>query len=832
MFLHGATKRLAFALLLVLQSAQAEDPGPAVEDETSFGALIEASENLKAGEVEDGFLNLFWHEAEGKLYLQLKTLDSPFLYVSWLARGVGSNDLGLDRGQLGNTRVVRFRRSGPRVLLFQENLDFRALSDDAAERSAVGESFAFSVIGGFDVVAEDPGQGLLVDATAFFLRDAHGVGARLAERGEGEYRASAELSSLYLPRTRSFPDNTEIEAVVTLTGKPTGEYLPTVAPDPTHLSVHLHHSLVRLPDAGYTPVPYEPRSGYMDPGYIGYFRDYGSAINSPLERAWLIRHRLEKQDPEAAISDPVEPIVYYLDRGAPEPVRSALLEGAGWWNEAFEAAGYRDAFQVRLLPEGADPMDVRYNVIQWVHRATRGWSYGASVRDPRTGEIIKGHVTLGSLRVRQDLLLAEGLLAPYGDEDRAGEVEAFALARLRQLAAHEVGHTLGLEHNFAASVDDRASVMDYPHPLIRLDADGHVDLSDAYDRGIGEWDKRAILFGYQDFPDNVDAAAARAAILEQTLATGLHYVADADARSVGSAHPLGSLWDNGANAIDELERLGTVRRAILDNFSAAVLQSGRPLAQLEEALVPMYLLHRYQLQAAGKYLGGQYFEYAMRGDGQQPVTRPVPPAEQRRALGALLDTLEPDYLRLSPAQLRLIPARPPGYPANRELFRRSTGSVFDPLAPPEAAASLTLEVLLNAERAARMNRLRESDASQPGFSELLDELLARSWLRSVVPAAAAGLQRTVNERVLTALLALSRNVQATWQVRALALDALTRIAEFPRPATLDGADWRAHFDAARRQVQWHLENPGSEEETPGQPPPGSPIGFRGESPLG
>jgi hypothetical protein len=822
---------LVAVVLPVILSACGSGTPPGREGQ-SFASLTEAARDLSASPEEGSFVPLYWRDDQGKLYLHLRELDSPFLYVSWLARGVGSNDLGLDRGQLGQTRVVRFRRSGPRVLMFQDNLGFRADTDVPAERDAVAESFAFSVIGGFDVVADDGERGVLIDATDFFLRDAHGVSERLAQREEGDFTAQPELSAIYLPRTRGFPDNTEVEAVVTLTGKPTGDYLPTVAPDATHVSVHVHHSLVRLPDDGYTPLPFEPRSGFFGPDYAGGFHNYASPIDAPLKQAWLPRHRLEKRDPQAAVSEPVEPIVYYLDRGAPEPVRSALLEGARWWDQAFAAAGYRDAFQVKLLPEGADPMDVRYNVIQWVHRATRGWSYGMSVRDPRTGEIIKGHVTLGSLRVRQDLLLAEGLLLPYGKQDRAAEAQDLALARLRQLSAHEVGHTLGIAHNFAASVNDRASVMDYPHPLIRLDESGAIDLGAAYAEGIGAWDRRAILFGYQDFPEGVDAESARADILRETLSMGLHYVGDADSRSVGSAHPLGSLWDNGANAIDELQRLGVVRRAVLDRLSEAVLQPGRPMAQIEEALVPMYLLHRYQVQAAGKYLGGQYFEYALRGDGQVPVTKVVPGPEQRRALQALLDTVGPAYLALNPALVALIPGRPPGYPATRELFQRSTGSVFDPLAPAEAAVALTLEVLLNAERAARMNRLREVDASLPGFASVLDELLGRSWLRDSVDAEGAALQRTVNEAVLAALMTLAKNPGTTPQVRAQAMDALSRIADFPRPSALDDADWRAHFGAAKRLAEQALKAPLPEDPVPLTPPPGSPIGLPAGSSRG
>ena len=479
---------------------------------------------------------------------------------------------------------------------------------------------------------------------------------------------------------------------------------------------------------------------------------------------------------------------------------------------------------MELLPEGANPLDVRYNVIQWVHRATRGWSYGTAVVDPRTAEIIKGHVTLGSLRVRQDYLLAEGLLAPYDGTDRSAELEAFALARLRQLSAHEVGHTLGLAHNFAASADGRASVMDYPHPLIRFDAQGGIDLKDAYGTGVGAWDKRTILYGYQDFPAGVDAADARAGILAETLDSGLHFVADAHARDPGSAHPLGSLWDNGADAADELRRLLQVRRAVLNNFSAAVVRRGRPMSRIEDVLVPMYLLHRYQLQAAGKLLGGQTFAYASRGDGQQPITEPVPAAAQCRALEALLDTIQPEALALPPGLVRLIPPRAPGVPVTRELFDRATGDVFDPVAPAEAASRLTLEVLLHPERAARMNRLGATDPEQPGFRIVLDSLLERSWMKSRVREDDAVLQRAINDQVLDGLLDLFRTEGVTPQVRALAVEALLQIAALESTSPLNTPDWRAHFAAARRLVERELDEAWPERRDRVSPPPGSPIG--------
>lgn len=762
-----------------------------------------------------GFIDLFWSETDGKLFLKIEEFDAPFLYQTSLPRGLGSNDIGLDRGQLGATRVVKFIRRGPKVLLLEPNLHYRALGENAEEVAAVEQSFASSVIWGFTVESEE-GDAVLVDATDFVLRDAHGVSQRLQQLGEGSYSVDSSRSAVFLPRTKAFPDNTEVEATVTFTGTPTGRYLPTVAPDPRALTVHMHHSFIRLPDDDYEPLAYDPRAGVIGLRYgAAGFADYASEIGTPLHVNYGIRHRLEKKDPTAAISEAVEPIVYYLDPGAPEPVKGALLDGARWWNQAFTAAGYRDAFRVEVLPDGADPMDVRYNVIQWVHRSTRGWSYGSSVIDPRTGEILKGHVSLGSLRVRQDYLIAEGLLAPYAEDQESDAMLEMSLARIRQLSAHEVGHTIGFTHNFAASTQDRASVMDYPFPLIQFDAQGELDLGNAYDDKIGSWDIRTVLYAYQDFPDDVDAAAARLDILRETIAKGFAYVADQDSRSIGASHPDGNLWDNGADAIAELEHLLKVRKKALANFSRANIRTGRPLATLEETLVPIYLLHRFQIEAVGKLLGGSAYHYALKGDGQ-PLPAPVPVARQRAALDALLATLATERLVLSDKLLALIPPRPPGMPKTRESFASYTGASFDALAPANAATLLTLEVLLHPERAARMQR-----QSGLGFVDVVEALLGATWF----DADSTDIGRQKELLTLHRLLALSFDHAAEPQVRAIALDGVRQIERIVTRSGPKDRTTRAHYGFAAEQIRLVLDDPSRLESIRlPSPPPGSPIG--------
>jgi hypothetical protein len=804
---HAATGIIV--LLLVGCGSSADNAPPSLASQ------------LSGFEQMSGYFDLYWDEADGRLIVAIDALDEPFLYQSSLARGVGSNDLGLDRGQLGATRVVRFRQSGPKVLMIEENLDYRARSDDADEISAVAESFAQSVVWGFESLGSVDGK-VYVDATEFLLRDAHRVGARLEAQGEGSYQPDASRSAIYLPNTKAFPDNAEMESIVTFTGRPTGPWLRTVTPDAETFTVHLHHSFIRLPDDDYEPLPFEARSGFFG----GTFQDYATPVGDPLRVSYARRHRLEKQDPSAAQSEAVEPIVYYVDRGAPEPIRTALVEGARWWNQAFEAAGYRNAFQVELLPEGVDPMDVRYNIIQWVHRSTRGWSYGGGVTDPRTGEIIKGKVTLGSLRVRQDYLIAEGLLAPYGDEEKPDIPMEMALARIRQLSAHEVGHTLGIQHNMAASTQDRASVMDYPHPLIRLNDDGSITVDEAYAAGIGEWDKRVVIYGYQDFPDNVNAAESRDRIMAETIDQGFVFVSDPDSRPVSSAHPLGNLWDNGEDGVDELERLLEVRRTALAQFSEANIRPGRPLATIEEVLVPIYLIHRFQLIAAGKFVGGHYFNYAMRGDGQE-IGRPVSPDKQREAIAALLVTLSPEVLRIPDHILAMIPPRPPGYPKSRETFPTHTGKIFEPIGAAQSAAALTLDVLLEPSRAARMIASAARNATMPGFNELADDLLRATWFGVQRDGIDGEIQRAVNNLALERLMMLAVDDAADGQVRAIALDTLSRLDDWlaPRLASENDPSWRAHYRFGRFRIETMRNDPSSIERiAPVTVPPGEPIG--------
>jgi hypothetical protein len=768
----------------------------------------------------NGFYPLYWDEKGGNLFLEIERVGEEFLFYTSLAAGLGSNDIGLDRNQLGSERLMRFERVGPKVLLVERNLRFRAVSPDPAERHAVADAFAASTHWGFSVVAEESGR-VLIDLTPFVLRDGHGAAAQIRESKEGSYRVDASRSAVYLDRTRSFPDNTEVEVSLTFTGEPSGRFVKEVAPDAEAITLREHYSFVRLPDGGYTPRAFDTRSSFIPMS----FADYATPLGEPIRKRYILRHRLAKKDPAAAVSEPVKPIVYYLDPGTPEPVRSALLEGARWWDQAFAAAGYRNAFRVEMLPAEADPLDIRYNMIHWVHRSTRGWSYGGSIIDPRTGEILKGNVTLGSLRVRQDYMIAEGLLSPYETgKPASAAMREMALARLRQLSAHEVGHTIGLTHNFAASMNGRASVMDYPHPLAKLSADGAVDLSDAYAVGIGEWDKVAVAYGYQHFPPGADERIALDGILRGAHQKGLRFLADDEARDAAGSSPVAHLWDNGQNAVDELQRVLAVRKAALGRFSAAAIQPGVPMSELGNTLVPLFLMHRYPTEAAVKTIGGVDYNYALRGDNQS-VTTIVPAAEQKRALAAVLSTLDPGTLELSERILTQLPPLAFGYNENREQFKRRTGRTFDPVAAAESAANHSLELLLDSGRAARLDQLKARDAGQLGFGVLLRDLLAATWLAAPQAGLRGEIQKAVNMAVLHHLMTLAAKESAAAGVRAQAYSTLVGLRrDLPARRGAD-AGWNALYTFAAAQIERFERDPKViPVPRPLAPPPGQPIG--------
>ena len=766
----------------------------------------------------DGYFTFYYDATKDKIFLQIDKLNNNFLYVRSLSEGVGSNDIGLDRGQLGGGVVVYFKKAGNKILMVQPNQDFRAITDNIEEKNSVKEAFAKSVLHGFVIKKEKNGS-YLVDATSFFMRDAHGVSRTLARNKQGNYSLDKSKSAFSLERTKAFPKNVEFDVLLTFKGTPKGYNIRSVTPDASLVTVHQHHSFVELPDNNYKPRKYDPRSGSWQMSYM----DYSTPVNEPITKRFIYRHRLEKKNPKAKVSEAKQPIVYYLDRGTPEPVRSALLEGGRWWNQAFEAAGYKNAFQFKMLPEGADMLDVRYNVVQWVHRSTRGWSYGASISDPRTGEIIKGHVSLGSLRIRQDYLIAQALQAPFKnntvDDDFALQM---SIARIRQLSAHEIGHTLGFAHNFSASTNGRTSVMDYPHPKFTL-KDGKIDFSKAYDDKIGAWDKVTVAYSYQDFPKGTDENKALNTILENAFANGLKYLSDADARPQGSASATAHLWDNGNNIHDELYNILKIRKTAIANFSTDNIKTNQPYSVLEDVFVPLYFFHRFQTEATTKLIGGLEYSYAVKG-GNQKVVKRISGTTERIALQAVLQTLSVNEIAIPKEKLELFPPRAIGYGRTRESFKSKLGVAFDAFSAVETASEMTLNLLLNPQRMSRLIAHKSLNSRQLGLEELIDELIAKSIKKNHKDTYYQELQNVINTKVLEHLFYLGAYKNQYKQVNAIVLYKLNEIKNNLQNKKSDGV--QKMYDAAMiKMIDGYLKNPKLFKKTRAPKiPDGSPIG--------
>jgi hypothetical protein len=839
-------------LLCAGQVAQAQ---PAQQQQQRPATPQTVEERTSGMKKLDGYFPLYWDERTGNLFLEISRLDTEFLFNTGLSAGLGSNDIGLDRGGGGGSRVVQFQRVGPRVLLVQGNQSFRSSSKNPLERKSVEDSFAKSILWGFSVAGESSGR-ILVDATDFFMRDLVNAATRLRP---GNYRLDRTRSAFHMPNTRNFPKNTEIDMTLTFVNEQTGGggggggpaqgpvaigaggggggggfggglfsgSVASVTPSAEAVTLREHASLVELPDAStFHPREDDPRAGYGGLTFV----DYSTPIGETMQVRYIRHHRLEKKDPNAAISDPIKPIQYWVDSGAPEDVKQALLEGARWWSQAFEAAGFSNAFKVDVLPEGADPMDIRYNMINWVHRSTRGWSSGGSVSDPRTGEIIKATVTLGSLRDRQDFMIFEGLLSPYANSDARPEAAyQAALQRIRQLSAHEVGHTLGLGHNYYDSSKGWISVMDYPHPLEQVNEDGTININNAYPQHIGDWDKVAINYGYRQFPQGTNEETALRKIVTDAWAQDLRYFTNQDT----DIHPRAEQWSNGTNQADELGHLMKVRRAALNRIGLNTIKKNTPTVLIEEPLVPIYMYHRYAVESTASMIAGQDFTYAFRDDNTTPVVW-VDGEAQRKAIDALSATLKPSELTIPKRILDLLPPRPPGYGMHRELFPRTTGEGFDPVNPASIASEVTIGFILQPDRAARMVAQNAVDQALPGLGEVIDRLIKATFDQPTSGTYEAEVRRAT-ERVLVDRVMWLAQSAPNAQVRAIAslkLDRIRARSTTAGAATMAESE-RAHRTLLAADIKRFLERPvmdamGGKIVPPSPAPPGAPIGDMGQ----
>jgi hypothetical protein len=752
-----------------------------------------------AGEAQAAVLPVRYDAATGRVFLTIPRFDEELLYLNTLAAGLGTG--GLDRGQLGSSAVVRFQRRGARVFLVSDNADHRATSGDPAERRAVEESFPSSVLASFAVHSESAG-GVVIDATDFFLTDIYDVVGRARSAQLGTLRVDAARSYVDGERTRSFPMNTEIRAVITyVTDAPTAE-LRRHAPDGRSVTLQQQHSFLRPPAPGFGMRAFDPRSGM----FTSSFFDFSQPLTSDYRQRAIARWRLEPSDTAAYLRgelvEPVTPIVYYLDRAVPEPYRTAFIEGGNWWNEIFEAAGWRNAFRVELMPEGVDPMDARYPAIYWVHRQQRGPSVGPSHRDPRTGEILTTVVRMDSYRSLVDHDIYMGLLPAAGTGGLQQSPEEFAMARRRQHTAHEIGHTLGIAHNFMAAAQGRSSVMDYPYPLIELDAAGRIDISRAYRNSGGAHDTLAIRYAYTWYPDAAAEAAGLARLAREAEARGLGFITGGHA-APGGSYPEATQWVEGDDMLSALERTMRVRRVLLDRFDARAAHPGEPLAVLNRRLAHVYLHHRYALEGATKAIGGMRFTYAIAGESSTPVSI-VPAAEQRRALRAVLSTLTPAELRIPARIAALIPPVPFGFDGDLTLIPTPAGSAFDPITPAHSLAQEIVDNLLHPERAARLASFNAQDRTHPGLGEVLTALVDATWSGSPRGAADpqdAALRRVAQRAALDGLLDLAGSPRATLEVRSTTeqhLRSLRRQIAADAAGTT-GAD-AAHRAAARRDI--------------------------------
>jgi hypothetical protein len=770
--------------------------------------------------------------ADGRILVTLPAADADgasgrFIYATSLRTGIGSANLRLDRGMLGPEHIVAFRRIGKKVAVTFENHQFRA-TGDAGVAAGGRTSFPTSIMAMLDIVSAEPGGGVTVDIAPFLTRDTLGIADSLnaswAMAGAGGGSAAGKgfhlvdgLSAADAASVKVFPDNIEVDALQTYQTDTPGREVERIAAEPRQIGFTVHHSFIRLPAPGFVSRNFDIRSAAGGNQYY----DFGTPLGEDVVQQFANRFRLEKVDPAAARSRVKKPIVFYIDRAAPEPIRTALLEGVNYWATAFDKAGLIDAFRAELLPVGADPLDVRYSMVNWSNRLTRGWSYGGGIVDPRTGEIIKGNVVIGALRVRQDMTIFEGLVGTAANNSGGGnDPVKVSLDRIRQLGAHEVGHAIGFMHNFAGSTQGRTTVMDYPGPRIKL-TDGRIDLSEAYAPGGGVWDDFTVDWLYADAAPGTDPDVEARTKALAIQAKGVRFITDIDGRASDTPSPWGSMWDDGPDPVASLNHMMAVRRVAIARFGPGVLRNGEALSDLRRKFVPVWLLHRYDIDAVGKLIGGIDYAYAVAGDNHPPAT-PVAAATQDAAIAAMLATLSTDVLTV-PAAL-VMPLSSPmnggsDVQFDQEVFRNAGAAAFDPLVAADVAAQITLDSLLAPARLARVFEQHRREPGMPGVDTLLDRLVA-----ATVDTRGDAVGRRIAYRTIMTMAETARDDATSPDVAALLGDRLHAIAtRFGKAGSGDDGAWSRHL-AMLLTDEEKLTRELSKRQAVPAIPPGMPIG--------
>lgn len=752
----------------------------------------------------NGFIPFYWDASEGRVLMEISAFDQDVLYYVSAATGAGSVELPFDRGIMENS-VIRFERAGRRVLVNQVNFDYRSVSGDAAHAEGVQASFPTSVLASLPVEAEEGGH-VLVDATSLFMRDAANVEATLKRANQGSFKFDGTKSAFYPKRMKAFPENTEIETVATFSADNPGALVRNVTPDPRAMTMRIHHSFLKAP-TGYTPRAADPRIGVS----AVRFHDYSKPFSQSPETAWVTRWRLEKKDPSSAMSEPKEPIVFYFDPAIPDPIRHAMKQGLLWWNKSFEAAGFRNAIEARDAPSDMDPMDIRYAYVLWINRDERGFSSGGTYRDPRTGEIIGSKTRMDSHRIRtvgnywdayMGGLPSDGSGITVADpdllsQDRMGFMPAgqrdMVLLRQALLTAHELGHALGFGHNFASSLNDRASVMEYPTPRVKV-VNGKLDLSESFMKSIGAYDTYMVRYSYTPLPAMQEAASLDATIKDMR-ANGILYVPNTD--------PRWTWYDDRATPVENLQEAIAARRIMVENYGPGLLQPGEPIGSLRNIRLWMaYLHHRYAIESGLRYIGGMYENIVVKGESTPP-TEFIPAKTQREVLGLLLEAIKPDNLSLPESLLAQLTPDP-----GNNLEDLSTSDVFDQLRAARILSALVLEPLFDGARATRMVSLAARQPDTLTLPEMVDAVMAHTWnARPDGSVDGRALRRVTQQVALESMMILGGDDRASPEAQAYVLGQLDQLARDLEKRKDSDSVTVAFYRQSARNILNYLDNP-------------------------